>query len=172
METVAVTDERLLAAIQGGSSSSDSFWKEALKYLEEIAASVANVADVSSPPKHMRVYVVNDSIKTVPDSSVPMPVSLQSFSGDAAKLCSNYGNDAMSVKTQITEVKYWKSVYGIGGGDLRQALPVVVVDSTRPSKSYANSIAVRNYTTGVEGDIQASAPVSGEGSETPKSEIQ
>lgn len=63
----------------------------------------------------------------------------------------NLGTDHAMVKMQLNEVKYWKDVMGLGGTEhFREALPVVLVDATRSSAKWSNSVAVRNYNTGME----------------------
>lgn len=135
-------------------------------YLADILAVLAKITQV---PKAMKVNVENpvltvklEEAKALPvlvkepvelkrgTLKEPMVVKLSDFAGNARLMVKNYEKPGSkpSWRTTITEVDYWKSVYGLGSSDgstLRQALPVVIVDSARAASSYTNSVAVRSF---------------------------
>lgn len=181
MQELAVHDERLAEAIAGGNPPDSSFWEQTLAYLAEIAGSVANhvklmeqkalrvivtndsINVTTSAPMSVKLdpgsSVTLDTSKPISVvSKVALPVDIKTsprltvaiddFTGPLTKLVKR--SEPM-IKTCVCEVDYWKNVYGIGGGDLRQALPVAIVDSTRSSSKWSHSLAAKTYTSGLEG---------------------
>lgn len=140
---VGVRDDAVLRALAGGGRKDQSNWDKAIKLLQTIAEKL--VSEV-------------DGVRKVQVTNPELPVRVEGYGKELRGMYTHYGQKDMMQCTVIQEVDYWRNVYGIGGGDLRQALPVVVVDSTRKSSAWKHSMAVRQWPSGLtdEGSSAAS----------------